>query len=168
MKYRASADEEEEAELKFAAQGVPGSGAGLNRTSWSPDARFLACGLFLGGWHGDGCVLFFFCSVMGHLFFPPPRTLPCTHTLRQRESEREREREREQIWSAASMHTFSQHLCHPPSESALPVRLPPPPLYSSQVTREAKFTLSLSGWTPLTAKAGINEPRLCKRSLGSS
>ena len=95
MKYRASADEEEEAELKFAAQGVPGSGAGLNRTSWSPDARFLACGLFLGGWHGEGCVLFFFCSVMGHLFFPPPRTLPCTHTLRQRESERERERERE-------------------------------------------------------------------------
>ena len=63
MKYRASADEEEEAELKFAAQGVPGSGAGLNRTSWSPDARFLACGLFLGGGRGGGLCFFF---LLGH------------------------------------------------------------------------------------------------------
>jgi hypothetical protein len=85
IKYRNSADEEEEAEPKFAAQGVLGSGAGLNRTSWSPDARFLACGLFLGGGKGRRVVYFLFCSVMGLLLFPPMHASMHTHTQAERE-----------------------------------------------------------------------------------
>ena len=84
IKYRDSADEEEEAEPKFAVQGVPGSGAGLNRTSWSPDARFLACGLFLGGGQGWRVVFFFFARSWV-IFSFPPRTRPCANTLRQSE-----------------------------------------------------------------------------------
>ena len=45
---RASVDgeEEEAAALRMGERGGGGGGVGLNRASWSPDARFLACGIF--------------------------------------------------------------------------------------------------------------------------